>query len=682
MDDALHTIITMPLGPPPAPVLPPTSSHRIGRAAPLGLAQETPPSSGEVDLESPPFPVRIGSFDVLRPLAQGGMGMVYLAHDPRLNRLVAVKVLRHHGAKPEDIARLRAEAEAVARLRHPHIVQIHEVGEQDGMPFLVLEYVNGGSLAQRLKGQPLPPRAAAQILLLLAQAMAHAHQVGILHRDLKPANVLLQQADADGPQPPLEQMIPKITDFGLARVPGHPGQTHSGIIVGTLHYMAPEQASGLTDEYAPTMDVYALGVMLYEMLTGTLPFLSVDPMALLDRIRQQMPLSPSRLQPSLPKDLVTICLKCLGKRPRERYATATALADDLQRFLDGAPIQARPVSRLEAAWKWARRFPAKAALIGVSFVAGLALLVACMIAYHNAALTDAYNDLQRALWDAQAQRQRAELAEFFNVAENHLDALQKSLYGHLMIAHALNDYVQSQPAISVAPFQRFAQATVDHHDELRAVEWLPRVPDRERGLFETQMRQSGPAPFQIRERATHGGLQPARRRPEYFPVLFHASHAPDANALGLDHAAVPAQMQAMARARDTGQPIATGLSEPGHPSACWVYLPVYTPEVRLRSMEERRLHLRGYIAVLIDMPKLLHMAWATVDGHARCEVTVMDISDDVPEVICHEGGEATGQTAAPQHLRQNLLTRQPHWAREFALLGRTWWICCLPATPL
>jgi tetratricopeptide (TPR) repeat protein len=258
----------------------------------------------------------------------------------------------HAGA--HQLARFHTEAEAVAQLQHPNIVQIFEVGEHEGLPYFSLEFVDGGSLAQKLGGKPRPPREAAQTVELLALAMAAAHQRGIIHRDLKPANVMLT---ADGQ--------PKITDFGLAkRLEGDSALTQSGTIMGSPSYMAPEQARGENDRIGPLSDLYTLGAILYELLTGRPPFVGTSMMETLHQVRHQEPVPPSHLEPKVPRDLETICLKCLQKEPPQRYAGCEALADDLHRFLAGETIRARPVGRAERLWRWCRRNPRTAALSG------------------------------------------------------------------------------------------------------------------------------------------------------------------------------------------------------------------------------------------------------------------------------------------------------------------------------
>jgi serine/threonine protein kinase len=312
-----------------------------------------------------PLPEAVPGYEILGELGRGGMGVVYKARQVALNRLVALKMVLaggHAGAVAR--ARFRREAEAAARLQHPNIVPIYEIGEAAGRPFFSLEYVEGGSLDQKSGGAPLPARSAAELVEGLARAIHHAHQAGIVHRDLKPANVLLS---ADG--------TPKVSDFGLAKLLEEQGPTLSGDILGTPSYMAPEQAAGKKD-IGPASDVYALGAILYELLTGRPPFRGEDHLETLAQVCSQEPVPPRDLQPKVPRDLETICCKCLQKRVAARYATALELAEDLQRFLRHEPIRARPVTALEKLWRWARRHPVPAGLLAAGLLAPLVALVA------------------------------------------------------------------------------------------------------------------------------------------------------------------------------------------------------------------------------------------------------------------------------------------------------------------
>jgi serine/threonine protein kinase len=327
----------------------------------------------------------VQGYEILGELGRGSMGVVYKARQVRLDRLVALKMILAGGHAGEaELARFRREAEAVAQLQHPGIVQIYEVGEQDGLPYIALEFVAGGSLAAKLAGTPLPPEQAAALLELLARAVHAAHERGIIHRDLKPGNVLLAGepgrvsagwfapdqsppgADATG----LAHLIPKIADFGLARrvEVGH-ALTATGAVLGTPSYMAPEQAAGEGKRVGPAADVYALGAVLYECLTGRPPFQGPTPLDTLLLVVSTEPVPPRRLQPKVPRDLETICLKGLHKEPAKRYASAAALADDLARFQRGEAIQARPVGRLERGWRWCRRNPALAAALAAVLLA-------------------------------------------------------------------------------------------------------------------------------------------------------------------------------------------------------------------------------------------------------------------------------------------------------------------------
>jgi formylglycine-generating enzyme required for sulfatase activity/tRNA A-37 threonylcarbamoyl transferase component Bud32 len=320
-----------PSGPPPAPG---------GNGPPLG-----PPG-----------------YEIVRELGRGGMGVVYEARHRKLRRTVALKMIlagNHSGAT--DLARFRTEAETIARLQHPNIIQIHEVGEHGGLPYLALEFCAGGSLEKKLAAAPLLPCEAAALVEKLARAMHAAHQKGVIHRDLKPANVLLAEGGA-----------PKVTDFGLAKKLDEAGQTATGAVMGTPSYMAPEQAEARKGQLGPLADVYALGAVLYECLTGRPPFKAATAIDTLLQVVADEPVPPRQLQPKVPRDLETICLKCLHKEPHKRYASAEALADDLRRFLAGEPIRARPVGTAERAVMWARRHRAVTAL------AATVLLVAAL----------------------------------------------------------------------------------------------------------------------------------------------------------------------------------------------------------------------------------------------------------------------------------------------------------------
>jgi WD40 repeat protein len=308
-------------------------------------------------------------YTIERELGTGGMGVVYLARQEGLERPVALKMIRPAmltGA--DELARFVQEARVLARLRHPHIVQVFDIGTHQGQPFFSLEYCSGGSLARKLAGTPLPARDAARLVEQLAGAVAAAHAEGVLHRDMKPSNVLI---DASG--------APKITDFGLAyRLDADSGLTRTGVILGTPAYMAPEQARG-DKALTVGVDVWALGAILYECLTGRPPFKGATVGETLEQVRTREPVPPRALAPSVPRDLETICLKCLRKEPGRRYASAAELAADLQRFLEGRPIQARPVGAMERAGLWVRRNPGLAGLLVVAALGVLATVVVSIV---------------------------------------------------------------------------------------------------------------------------------------------------------------------------------------------------------------------------------------------------------------------------------------------------------------
>jgi WD40 repeat protein/serine/threonine protein kinase len=388
----------------------------------------------------------VAGYELLGELGRGGMGVVYKARQKGLNRLVALKMILAGGhASPEQLDRFRSEAEAVARLQHPNIVQIYEIGEQDGLPYFSLEFVDGGSLDKKLDGTPLPASEAAALVETLARAVEAAHRHGIIHRDLKPANVLLRRKseirnpksetnsnpEIQNPKPGgrgpgldignsdfgivsdfgfrISDFEPKITDFGLAkRLDGEAGQTQSGAVMGTPSYMAPEQAAGRVKDFGPGTDVYALGAILYECLTGRPPFKAASVLDTLQQVQSQEPVTPARLQSRLPRDLETICLKCLQKEPRKRYPSAADLAEDLRRFRGGEPIRARPVGAWERGLKWVRRRPAVAALLGVSGLAALSLLVGGL--WYSARLSMALEQVEEERDRAVGLQKQAEAA--------------------------------------------------------------------------------------------------------------------------------------------------------------------------------------------------------------------------------------------------------------------------------
>jgi WD40 repeat protein len=320
-------------------------------------------------------------YELLGQVGRGGMGIVYKARQIGLGRIVALKTLGSGLADDAELlARFRTEAAALAQLQHPNIVQVHEIGTCSAGPYFTMEFAAGGNLAEHWKGQPQPAAAAARLLATLARAIHAAHERGIIHRDLKPANILIQLADdriqnAQGnseDDPPtvvtsaianLQSAIPKITDFGLARRIDDAGSlTLTGQVLGTPGFMAPEQASGLSNAVGPAVDIYALGALLYVALTGGPPYRGTTGVETVHLMLSHEPVPPSRLRPEVPRDLDTICLKCLEKEPQRRYASARDLADDLDRFCAGEPIRARPIPAWEHAWKWMRRRPATAAL--------------------------------------------------------------------------------------------------------------------------------------------------------------------------------------------------------------------------------------------------------------------------------------------------------------------------------
>ena len=469
-------------------------------------------------IEAPP------GYHLLDEIGRGGMAVVFRARQEVLDRIVALKMLVGGTmASPESLGRLKQEARAVAQLQHPGIVQIHEVGEHRGLPYLSLEYVSGGTLHNWLHGRPLPPIDAALIVEQLARTTAFAHERGIVHRDLKPANVLLAelppdpQASAtvnvgkhsDQQDPSNPNIRTKISDFGLARMNDGLSQlTATGQIIGTPSYMAPEQASGSADAASPALDIYSLGAILYELLTGRPPFRGATLFETLEQVRSNDPVSPRHLQPRTPRDLETICLKCLEKNPARRYSSALALANELRCFLNGESITARPAGIVERWGKWIRKNPAVTALtllvVVLFFYSEAAILNEARRANHNekAAINDSRRaDQERAL--ANQERKRAE--ESARLAD---EARQQAETAREQAEAARQQAVQSQSQAesdrtSALESQRSAEVAFDR--TLKAlsslgtlgvsIRWQPgqeqiggQILDRTLGLYEELLR--------------------------------------------------------------------------------------------------------------------------------------------------------------------------------------------------
>jgi serine/threonine protein kinase len=437
----------------------------------------------------------VPGYELLKELGRGGMGVVYLARQCGLNRLVALKmVLGGSHANVRDLARFKTEAEAVAQLQHPHIVQVFETGEHHCRPWFSMEYVAGGSLEKKLLGRPLPPIEAARITALLAEAIAHAHARGVLHRDLKPGNILIQEVEqhtggSDSVQrtrsssqtktivldPIVEPgsesvscnhcVTLKITDFGLAKQleegaakAGVGSNTQAGTVLGSPSYMAPEQASGENTAIGTAVDIYALGAILYELLTGRPPFRASTAWDTIMQVLNDEPVPPTRLQPKLPKDLETICLKCLAKDAKKRYLTAAELEADLERFLHHEPIHARPIPWWERSAKAAKRHPTFAALLITAAVAVTAIIG--LISVGNARLQRERDLANRAKMKAEHEHERAQKRLSMAV-----DAVEKLLTRTAAENWARRPELQDERKHLLEEAVKFYQSFLDQEDD-------------------------------------------------------------------------------------------------------------------------------------------------------------------------------------------------------------------------
>lgn len=367
----------------------------------------------------------------IRLAGTGGMGVVWEAWDDKMQRPVAIKALRNLQPDFHATERLVQEANVLARLSHPHIVTVYELSESEGRPALVLEYVDGPTLADYLRGQPVGEAEAISLLMRITTAVGHAHQAGIIHRDLKPSNILLRlPGTVDRSRVRLQDIDVKVSDFGLARVLDQQTMTHAGQILGTPCYMAPEQIAGDPSQIGPFSDVYGLGTILYELLTGRPPFVSNDPAVTMSMIREHDPVPPRMLSPRVSRDIDMVCLKCLAKSPKDRYGSAELLLDDLRAVVEGRPVSVRPISDWVRLVRWIRRNRRIAAMGGISVVAVVTMITMALLfaASEKALRTKASQAEASANRNAEAARKNAKLAEIAaEQAQKSSEGLAKQL---------------------------------------------------------------------------------------------------------------------------------------------------------------------------------------------------------------------------------------------------------------
>jgi eukaryotic-like serine/threonine-protein kinase len=409
---------------------------------------------GEELSAAPGLPVSLatlryfGDYELIEEIARGGMGVVYRARQKNLGREVAIKLLLHGAlASGQDVERFRAEASAAASLKHPNIVSIHEVGECEGQHYFSMDLIAGRDLAAITQDGPLPARQSAEVVALVAVAVQHAHDHGVLHRDLKPSNILM---DAEGQ--------PHVTDFGLARrLEDAASLTQTGSLLGTPGYMAPEQAAGKTSRIDARSDVYGLGAVLYHVLTARAPFTGESATDILRQVVEQEPVAPKLLNPNIPRDLETICLKCLNKEPGQRYADARAVAEDLGRFLRHEPILARPIGRLGRLARWAHRKPVVASLGAAVLLLTLAGAIGSIFYVRNIELARRSEAAQRVRAEDR-QREGEQLINFMlgDLADRlqpvgRLDVLESTI-------SQVDQFYAKMPADQMTPESRHAQA--------------------------------------------------------------------------------------------------------------------------------------------------------------------------------------------------------------------------------
>lgn len=451
----------------------PSSLERFGKPH---LPQEVSAQAGRWQ----DVPREIDHYELLQELGRGGMGVVWKALDHQLKRVVAVKMLLAGPfSDPVDRSRFRREAQVLAQVQHPHLVQVFGFGEHNGVPYLVMEYVDGISLWEYARRRPIDPHVAAYFVEKIARAVQVVHEQGIIHRDLKPGNILLGRAGGSStselPHPqgrtPIRDLnpytlVPKLTDFGLAkRLQGQTVATTAGEVLGTLHYMAPEQAKGDSGQIGPAADVYGLGAVLYELVTGMPPVSGGNLVEIMASVQSRDPVAPTQLNPNLPRDLATICLKCLEKEPARRYPSAAALADDLRRFLRREPISARPVSEWGKIWRWCRRNPLLASLSAALMLSLVALVV--VYAWQLAKTRSAYAELAERNEQLSLARDQAHQAR--QAVEQQRDQLQRAA-ARTTFLKAVELAEQGDPTIALFKMeQALRQALPDMTDFRRVV---------------------------------------------------------------------------------------------------------------------------------------------------------------------------------------------------------------------